>query len=305
MTAYVFSRVLRMLPVLLAVVTLVFLMIHLMPGDPARLALGTDASAEDVANLRERLGLNQPLYMQYVHFLGGFLQGDMGVSYVTGRPVFTEAAIRMYYTLQLAVAALVLSIIIGIPLGVIAAAKPNSVISDVTMVLAIVGVSMPAFWLGLLLMLVFSLWLGLLPSAGAGSWQHIILPAVTLSTWSIGTIARMTRASMAEVIGADFIRTARAKGLPEHVVMLKHALRNALIPVLTVIALRFGYMMGGAVATETVFNWPGLGRYIVESVLARDYPSVQVGILLFCVSFLVINLIVDLAYAAVDPRVSY
>jgi peptide/nickel transport system permease protein len=305
MTAYVFNRVLRMLPVLLAVATLIFLMIHLMPGDPARLALGMEASAEDVADLRERLGLDQPLYQQYVRFLGGVLRGDMGVSYVTGRPVFSEAAVRMFYTLQLAAAALVLSIVIGIPLGVIAAAKPNSLVSDVTMILAVAGVSMPAFWLGLLLMLVFSLWLGLLPSAGTGSWQHLILPAVTLSTWSTGSIARMTRASMVEVIGTDFIRTARAKGLPEYVVLLKHALRNALIPVLTVIGLRFGYMMGGAVATETVFNWPGLGRYIVESILARDYPSVQVGILLFCVSFLVINLVVDLAYARVDPRVSY
>lgn len=305
LTAYAIGRLIRMIPVMLAVMTLVFLMLHIMPGDPARLALGTDASVEDVMELRRRLGLDQPILVQYLDFLRGFFTGDMGISYITGRPVLSEALVKLGYTLQLAFVALILSVVIGIPFGVIAAAKPNSPVSDIAMIASVIGISIPSFWLGLLLMLVFSLWAGLLPSAGAGSWQHVILPAITLSTWSLGTIARMTRASMAEVIGSDYIRTARAKGLPEYVVMLRHALRNALIPVLTMIGLRFGYMMGGAVATEAVFNWPGLGRFIVESVLARDYPSIQTGILIFSISFLIINLVVDLAYAAVDPRVSY
>lgn len=305
MLSYTIHRLINMTLVLLAVLTIVFMMIHAMPGDPARLALGNDATVDDVAKLRGQLGLDQPILQQYGRFLTGLLKGDIGVSYVTGRPVMAEAFSGLIYTLQLSIAALALSILIGIPLGVIAAAKPNSIISDATMVLSVVGVSIPSFWLGLLLMLVFSLWLDLLPSAGAQSWQHLILPAVTLSMWSVGTIARMTRASMADVLGSDHVRTARAKGLPEYVVLLRHGLRNALIPVLTMISLRFGYMMGGAVATETVFNWPGLGRYILGAVLARDYPSVQVGILLFCVSFLLINLIVDLAYALVDPRITY
>lgn len=305
LAAYAMGRVVRMMPIMLAVMTLVFLMMHIMPGDPARLALGTDASVEDVERLRRTLGLDQPIHVQYLGFLKGFFTGDMGVSYITGRPVLSEAIVKLGYTLQLSVVALVISVVIGIPLGVVAAARPNSLVSDSAMIVSVIGISIPSFWLGLLLMLVFSLWLGLLPSAGEGSWQHVILPAITLSTWSLGTIARMTRASMAEVIGFDYIRTARAKGLPEYVVLLRHALRNALIPVLTMIGLRFGYMMGGAVATEAVFNWPGLGRFIVESVLARDYPSVQVGILLFSISFLIINLIVDLAYSVVDPRVSY
>jgi ABC-type dipeptide/oligopeptide/nickel transport system permease component len=294
-----------MCPVLLAVVTLVFLMLHVMPGDPARLALGAEASVQDVARLRTKLGLDQPIYRQYANFLGGLLHGDLGTSYVTGRPVINEAWEALTYTIQLALVALAISVLLGIPLGVAAATRPNSIISDTAMALSVLGVSIPAFWLGLLLMLVFALWLDLLPSAGAGSWKNIILPGITLATWSLGTVARMTRASMIEVIGSDYIRTARAKGLGEATVVWSHALRNALIPIITMIGLRLGYMMGGAVATETVFSWPGLGRYIVSAILARDYPSVQVGILLFSISFLVINLLVDIAYAMVDPRIKY
>ena len=302
---YIVNRVLRMIPVLLAVVTLVFLMLHLIPGDPARVVLGEEASEADVAAFRRQLGLDQPIGVQYFNFLRGLLRGDLGRSYVTGRPVLEDALERFGFTLHLAIASLVVAAVGGVLLGVPAGARPYSALSALIMVLALLGVSIPAFWLGLLLMMVFSLWLDWLPVAGTGTWQHLILPTLTLSTWSLGVIARMTRASVADAMRSDFVRTARAKGLHERVVVYKHAFRNALIPVITVIGLRFGYMLGGAVATETVFNWPGLGRFIVAGILARDYPSVQAGILIFSVSFLVMNLVVDLTYALVDPRITY
>ncbi|HEX6990144.1 MAG TPA: ABC transporter permease [Bacillota bacterium] len=305
MSVYLANRVLRMIPVLFAVVTLVFLMLHMIPGDPARVVLGDEATEEDVAAFRAQLGLDQPLGAQYARFLSGLARGDMGRSYVTGRPVLLDAFERFRFTMLLASASLVVAAVVGVLLGIPAGARPYSAMSALIMVLALLGVSIPAFWLGLLLMLVFSLSLGWLPVAGTGTWQHLVLPTLTLSTWSLGVIARMTRASVADTMRSDFVRTARAKGLHERVVVYKHAFRNALIPVITVIGLRFGYMLGGAVATETVFNWPGLGRFIVGAILARDYPSVQAGILIFSVSFLAINLVVDLTYALADPRITY
>lgn len=305
MGVYVVRRLLRMLPVTLVVVTLVFLLLHLIPGDPAQLMLDPSATEEQVLALRQQLGLDLPVGVQYVHYLNRLLHGTMGVSFKTGRSALADALPPFERTFQLAVASVVFAATLGITLGVLAGARPRSLLSSSTMVLALLGVSAPTFWVGLLLIIVFSLRLGVLPAGGAATWQSLILPAVTLGSFSLGVIARITRASLVEVMHTDYVRTARAKGALERVVIARHALKNALIPVITITSLTFGYALGGAVATETVFAWPGLGRHIVGSILARDYPAVQAGLFLFSVSFLIVNLLMDLAYAAVDPRITY
>lgn len=305
MAAYVARRLVRMVPVALIVITLVFLMLHMIPGDPAQLMLDPSATAGEVAALRHQLGLDQPLIAQYVRFLDRLGHGSMGTSFKTGRSALGDAWAPFVRTVELAASSVVFAGIAGIGLGVLAGARPRSVLSPVTMVVALLGVSTPTFWLGLLLILVFSLWLGLLPSGGAQTWEHLVLPTVTLGGFSLGVIARITRASVVEVIARDFVRTARAKGVPERAVVIRHVLKNALIPVITITSLTFGYALGGAVATETVFAWPGLGRYIVGAILARDYPSVQAGLFLFSISFLFVNVLMDLAYAFVDPRIAY
>ncbi|HYM69897.1 MAG TPA: ABC transporter permease [bacterium] len=305
MGVYVVRRLLHMIPVVLVVVTLVFLMLHLIPGDPAQLMLDPSASAQEVAALRHQLGLDQPIGREYVEFLGHLLRGSIGVSFKTGRSALADALPPFQRTVELAAASVVFAAVLGVGLGIAAGAWSRSVLSPITMLVALLGVSVPTFWLGLLLIIVFSLKLGLLPAGGAGSWQALVLPAVTLGSFSLGVIARITRASMTEVLHADYVRTARAKGAPERIVILRHAFRNALIPVITITSLSFGYALGGAVATETVFAWPGLGRHIVGAILARDYPSVQAGLFLFALSFLIVNLGMDLAYAAVNPRITY
>jgi ABC-type dipeptide/oligopeptide/nickel transport system permease component len=303
--AYVVRRLLHMVPVALVVVTLVFLMLHLIPGDPAQLMLDPSASQQEVAALRHQLGLDQPLGRQYGEFLRRLLRGSMGISFKTGRSALADAWPSFQHTVELAAASVVFAAIAGIGLGVLAGTRPRSPVSALTMVLALLGVSVPTFWLGLLLIILFSLKLDLLPAGGAGSWQSLVLPTVTLGSFSLGVIARITRAGVAEVMHADYVRTARAKGAPERAVIFRHALRNALIPVITITSLSFGYALGGAVATETVFSWPGLGRHIVDAILARDYPAVQASLFLFAVSFLVVNLLMDLAYALANPRITY
>ncbi len=305
MLAYVLRRILRMIPVALVVVTLVFLMLHLIPGDPAQLMLDPSATREEVVALRHQLSLDQPLAAQYFRFLDHLLHGNMGVSFKTGRSALADAWAPFRHTVELAASSVVFAGLFGIGLGVLAGARPRSAVSPLTMVLALLGVSVPTFWLGLLLIVVFSLRLGLLPTGGAGSWEALVLPTVALGTFSLGVIARITRASVVEVMHTDYVRTARAKGAPERAVVLRHALKNALIPVITIMSLSFGYALGGAVATETVFAWPGLGRHIVGAILARDYPAVQAGLFLFSASFLVVNLLMDLAYALADPRITY
>lgn len=305
MAAYTVRRLLRMIPLLLAVVTLVFFMLRMIPGDPARLLLEQDASEADVTAMRHQLGLDQPLLQQYTAYLSGLTHGYVGTSFRTGRPVLQDEAAPLKHTFVLAVTSMAFATVFGIGLGVVAGARPYSAASGLTMVIALLGVSAPSFWLALLLMVVFSLKLDLLPAAGAGTWQHLVLPTITLGTFTLGVIARITRASVSEVMRSDYIRTARSKGVAPFRVVYGHALKNAMIPVITIAGLHFGYMLGGAVATETVFNWPGLGRHLVDAILSRDFPAVQGGLLIFSVTFLTVNLLVDLAYAVVDPRIAY
>ena len=305
MAAYAARRLIRMVPVGWIVITLVFLMLHLIPGDPAQLMLDPSATGQEIAALRHQLGLDQPLVTQYLRFLDRLRRGSMGVSYKTGRSALGDAWAPFTRTVQLATSSVIFASVLGVGLGVLAGARPASLVSPLTMVLALIGVSTPTFWLGLLLMLVFSLKLGLLPAGGTGTWQNLVLPTITLGAFSLGVIARITRASVVEVMHREFVRTAWAKGANESLVVLRHVLKNALIPVITITSLTFGYALGGAVATETVFAWPGLGRYIVGAILARDYPSVQAGLFLFSISFLAVNLLMDLAYALADPRITY
>lgn len=293
-----------MIPVLIGVSVLVFSMIYIAPGDPARIILGDTASDEDVFQLREELGLNDPFYVQYFNYIKNILfKGDLGTSYVTGRSVTTEIMDRWPTTLLLALLSVCISTVIGIPVGIISATKQYSIIDNLAMVLALIGVSMPNFWQGLILILVFSVRLGWLPPSGFYGPLYWILPAITIGTSTAATITRMTRSSMLEVIRQDYIRTARSKGQKEIIVIIKHALRNALIPIITVIGLQFGKGIGGAILTESIFSVPGLGKLMVDSIKARNYPVVQGGVLLIAAAFSLINLFVDILYAFADPRI--
>jgi ABC-type dipeptide/oligopeptide/nickel transport system permease component len=299
---YALRRLIGAVPVLLAVAMLVFLMLHLVPGDPARVVGGMDATDEQVREIRRELRLHDPLAVQFVRFLGGAVGGDLGRSYVTGEPVAVEVGRRLGATIELAVASLVLTVAVGMAIGIVSARRPGSVVDAAGMAGALVAVSIPTFWLGLILQIVFSLWLGWLPSAGRTGLVSLVLPAVTLSAFSVAIVARMTRSSLLEVLSQDFVRTAEAKGLSPAAVLLRHALLNALVPIVTILGLRFGYLLGGAVVTETVFAWPGLGRFIVASIKARDFPSIQGGILVMAACFVLVNLAVDLLYGWLDPR---
>lgn len=300
---YIFKRNVMLLPVLLGVTFLVYLIISLTPGDVAAMMLGQGATQESVAALRHEMGLNDPIYIQYGRYLGRLLQGDMGLSYATQKPVIEEILSRFPNTLALAFFSILVSIIISIPVGVISAVKQYSLADNLGMVLALIGISMPSFWLGLILIIVFALGFGWFPSGGADQLKSIVLPALTLGVASTASIARTTRSSMLEVIRQDYIRTAKAKGLGSMTVILKHALRNALIPTLTVIGLEFGELLGGAILTETVFSWPGIGRLIVESIQRKDTPMVLGCIIVFSVAFSIVNLLIDILYAFVDPRI--
>ena len=290
------------IPVLLAVSALVFLMLHAVPGDPARVIGGMDASDAQVREIRGQLGLDDPLPVQYWRFLRRAVAGDLGRSYVTGEPVAAEVGRRLGATVELTLASLGLTVLVGMTVGVVSAARAGSVADAVGMAGALLAVSIPSFWLGLMLQIVFALQLGWLPSAGRTGVVSLILPALTLSAFSVAIVARMTRASLLEVLGQDFVRTAEAKGLSPNAVLLRHALRNALVPVVTVLGLRLGYLLGGAVVTETVFAWPGLGRFIVASIRARDFPSIQGGILVMAVGFVLVNVLIDVLYGVLDPR---
>ena len=281
---------LQAIPVLFGVSLAVFLMVHLIPGDPAALIAGTDATRADVENVRQSLGLDRPLPVQYVGFVGKALTGDFGKSFRTGRPVLEEIVPRYLNTVALGAIALAIAVLIGMASGIVSAVRRHTVFDNAALLLSLAGVSMPTFFLGLLLMLVFSVWLGWLPLSGKDTWAHYILPAITLSTASIAIISRIMHASLIEVLNEDYVRTARAKGQRESLVIWRHAVRNALIPVVTVAGLQLGYLLGGAVVTETVFAWPGLGRLLVQSILARDFPVVQASVLLLATTFVVINL---------------
>ena len=304
MLTFVVRRLLLAIPVLLGVVFVVMLTVELIPGDAVALMLGEHATREAVAKLRDFLGLDKPLAVRYVEYLGRVARGDLGRSMQQNRPVVDELADAWPATLELTMAALALAAIVGVAAGVVSAVWPNGVFDALARIGALLGLSMPVFWIGLVLIVVFSLWLPWFPVGGAGSPSHLVLPAVTLALPSIAMVARMTRSSVLEVLREDYVRTARAKGVAERLVVAKHALRNAFIPIVTLLGLQAGQLMGGAVLTETVFAWPGLGRLMVKAIFARDYVLLQGAVLVFALAFVVVNLLVDLSYGALDPRIS-
>ena len=305
MLQYLIKRLLGLLPTLLIVAVLVFMFVHLLPGDPARLAVGPDATPETVALVRQDLGLDKPLPEQFARFATGVLRGDFGKSLRTKRPVSTEIAERFLPTFWLTVAAMAWSVTFGMVIGTLAAVWRNRWPDRVGMTLAVTGISFPAFALGMVLMQVFAVQLLWLPAIGADSWRSYILPSVTLGAAVAAIMARFTRSSFVDILQDDFVRTARAKGLTETVVVLKHGLRNALIPVVTMMGLQFGFLLGGSIVVEVVFNWPGMGRLLIDAVDMRDYPVIQALVLLFSLEFILINLIVDVLYAVINPTIRY
>ncbi|MEM8505525.1 MAG: ABC transporter permease [Cyanobacteria bacterium P01_D01_bin.1] len=333
MGRYILRRLLQLVPVLLGISLLVFVFLHLIPGDPAVTMLGDRATPEAVERLRERMGLNEPLPLQYLSFLGSLLTFDLGTSIFTGVPIADEIRLRWPATFELSVTAMLIALVVGIPAGVLAAVKKNSWIDNLTMTGSLLGVSMPVYWLGLLLVYLFAVNLQWLPPSGRtdisvvfqpitgffifdsivqGDFEalgdvlaHLVLPAITLSTIPLAIIARITRSAMLEVLSQDYIRTARSKGLKELMVIGKHALKNAMLPVVTIVGLEFGTLLGGAILTETIFSWPGIGSWIYGGILQRDYPVVQGGVVFVAFVFVLINLLVDLSYALLDPRIQY
>jgi len=312
---YLAGRLLLLVPVLVGVSIVIFLVLHLSPGDPAEIMLGSQATREDLARLRADMGLTEPLPVQYVHWLRHVLRGDLGRSLWMKRPVLPEVLGRLQATLLLTATALVLSTVGGVALGVASARWPRSLLDRLSAVASLFGASMPSFWLGIVLMVIFALRLGWLPASGmfapyggGGPLDlalHLVLPALTLAAASVTIIARLTRSTMLDTLGQDYVRTARAKGVGEAGVVLRHGLKNALIPIVTVVGVQAGYLLGGAVLTETVFAWPGVGTLMVQGILARDFPLVQGCVLVVALAFALINLGVDLLYAWLDPRIRY
>ncbi|HUS69181.1 MAG TPA: ABC transporter permease [Anaerolineae bacterium] len=303
MLSYAVRKLLTLIPVMLGVYTLVFVVMQVLPGDPAHIRAGPGATAEEVENIRQQLGLDKPVPVQYLLYLQKAVRLDFGRSFRTNQLVVDELKTRYPTTVQLTLAATVIFLCIGLPLGVIAAVKRNSVWDGLAILVSLLGISMPAFWLGLLLIWYFSVRLGWFPTFGFSSPKHVILPAFTLASYGIAYTARYTRSSMLEELMQEYVTTARAKGLRERVVLYRHALRNALIPVVTQAALGFGLMLGGAVVVEVVFTVNGVGKLIVDGILYRDYPVVQAAVLLLALNFVVVNLIADIAYGFIDPRV--
>ncbi|MDH4207937.1 MAG: ABC transporter permease [Anaerolineae bacterium] len=303
MLSYAVRKLLTLIPVMLGVYTLVFVVMQVLPGDPARIRAGPGATAEEIENIRHQLGLDKPVPVQYVLSLQKAVRLDFGRSFRTNLPVLDELKSRYPTTVQLTLAATVIFLSLGLPLGVIAAVKRNSIWDGLAILVSLLGISMPAFWLGLLLIWYFSVRLGWFPTFGFSSPKHVILPAFTLASYGIAYTARYTRSSMLEELMQDYVITARAKGLRERVVLYRHALRNALIPVVTQAALGFGLMLGGAVVVEVVFTVNGVGKLIVDGILYRDYPVVQAAVLLLALNFVLVNLIADIAYGFIDPRV--
>lgn len=305
MLQYLAKRLLGLLPTLLIVAVFVFFFVHLLPGDPARLAAGAEADEQTVELVRRDLGLDQPLHQQFLRFASGALRFDFGHSIRTKRPVADEIADRFPYTLKLTLAAMAWSVLLGLVIGVISAVNRNRWPDRLGMTLAVSGISFPSFALGLLLIMVFAVELGWLPTVGAESWAHYVLPAITLGSGVAAVMARFTRSSFVDILHEDYIRTARAKGVSETGVVLKHGLRNALIPVVTMMGLQFGFLLGGSIVVEKVFNWPGMGRLLVDAVEMRDYPIIQAEVLLFSLQFILINLTVDLLYGIINPTIRY
>jgi peptide/nickel transport system permease protein len=305
MAAYVLRRALVAVPTLVGAATVSFLLMRLIPGDPARVIAGVNASPEDVERIRHQLGLDQPVWWQYLTFIGNLFRLDLGTSARTGQPVLDEITSRLPYTVELAVISIAIAVVVGVTLGVVAASRRNSFLDVAISSVAVFGVSMPVFWTGLLLIIVFAVDLRLLPAAGATQPASFVLPSLTLALFSVGFIARQTRGAMLEVLGLDYVRTARAKGAGRGSVLLRHALRNAWLPIITIIGLQFGQLLGGAILTETIYSWPGVGRLLVDSISSRDYATVQGTVFVFAAALIVVNLLTDLVYAYVDPRIRY
>jgi len=313
MSGYIFRRIIGLIPVLLLVGVTAFFLVHIIPGDPAAVMLGADATPQQIEQIRQDMGLNKPLYVQFAIWIGKVVRGDLGESYFLGRSVSSALIERLPATISLAVVSLCIAVLIGVPAGIVAAIKQNKIMDQAVMVMALIGVSVPSFWLGLTLMLIFSVNLRWFPSGGyvpltqnfLQGLRCMIMPAFALGFMQAALIARMARSSMLEVLRQDYIRTARSKGLKERLVILRHALKNAMIPVLTVIGIAFGVLLGGAIIVETVFTYPGVGRLVVKAVQRRDYPLVQGALLLISSIYVIVNLLVDILYPMLDPRIKY
>ena len=305
MSRFILRRLLLAIPTLLGVLIVAFLLLYVAPGDPVESMIGERADSATIARLRAELHVDDPLPQRFGHYAGRVLVGDLGNSYITNRPIAQDIRERFPKTLQLAGAAMLLATVLGITLGVLSARRPGGIADRFALGLAYLGISFPVYWVGLLLILLFAVTLRWLPPSGYGSLRFLALPALTLGMRSIAFQARMTRSAMLDALSADFVRTARAKGLSEWIVTIKHALRNALIPVITVVGLDFGAYLTGSILTETIFSWPGIGRYVVNAISRRDLPAIQGSVLFLSTVFVVVNLITDLAYAKADPRVSY
>lgn len=305
MSRFILRRLLLAIPTLFGVLIVAFLLLYVAPGDPVEAMIGERADSATMARLRAQLHVDDPLPQRFGHYVGRVLVGDLGNSYITNRPITQDIRERFPKTLQLAGAAMLLATVLGITLGVLSARRPGGIADRFALGIAYLGISFPVYWVGLLLILLFAVTLRWLPPSGYGSLRFLVLPALTLGMRSIAFQARMTRSAMLDALGADFVRTARAKGLSEWIVTAKHALRNALIPVITVVGLDFGAYLTGSILTETIFSWPGIGRYVVNAISRRDLPAIQGSVLFLSTVFVVVNLITDLAYAKADPRVSY
>lgn len=305
MRKYIIRRLLVTPLILLGIFTIVFLLMHIMPGDPIRAIYGLEVPEEDVVRIRKLLGLDDPIHVQYFRFLERILRGDLGRSLRTGRPVLEEVAARYPATVELAIVSIFIAILIGVPAGTISAMKRYSAVDYTCMFAALAGLCIPSFWQALLFIIIFGLWLDLLPISGRGGIEYLIMPAMVLGTSAAALIARLTRSAMLETLHQDYIKTARAKGLAEKIVIYRHALKNAMLPVITLVGLQFGALLGGAVIVETIFAWPGIGRLLIESIFARDLPVVQGVVLIFAFTFVCINLFVDILYAYIDPRIRY
>lgn len=303
MHKYILKRLLTLIPVILGVILIIFFIMDLTPGDPARMVLGGMASEEALAEFREAHGLNDPMLIRYFRYVLDILRGDLGNSYKTGRSVWTELMDRFPATMQLAIASIFFALVISVPIGVISAVKQNSVFDNVGMVVSLLGIAMPAFWLGLLVIIAFAVNLQWFPPNGYGEFKNLVLPAITAGSACAANIARITRSSMLEIIRADYMRTARAKGVGKSVVILRHGMKNCWIPIITVAGLQFGTMLGGIVIIENVFAWPGVGNFLLTSITNKDTPCVLGAIVLFTVVFSMVNLLVDIIYAFVDPRI--
>ncbi len=306
MTKYIINRLLQAIPTVLVVSILVFLMLHFTPGDPAEIFIGDrETTPERLEQVRERMGLNRPLVVQYLDYMGHAVQGDLGTSLNSRRPVVDEILSRLPYTLELTLAALLMSTVLGLVLGVVAALWHNTLVDTISMTIALLGISVPVYWSSLLLIVFFSVNLKWFPPIGQGSMERLIMPATALGFLSAGSLARLVRSSMLEILNQDYILTARAKGLPQRIVILRHTMSNALIPIITILGLTFGQLLGGAVLTETIFARLGIGRMYVDAILNKDFTVVQGATLFIAVGYVFINIAIDVAYAYVDPRISY